>query len=94
MCEGMFSGSPEKDARFPEVEVTGDHELNDVGSGDFSLLQEWYQLLTTRPSVQPPLTCYLKKLDSVSAQNAYASKYIKLIFALDFIIRKRTLMDF
>lgn len=60
MCEGMFSGSPEKDARFPEAEVTGDSELNDVSSGDSSLLQEWYQLLTTRPSVQPPLTVTLR----------------------------------
>lgn len=38
MNEGMFFGSPEEDVRFPEAEVTGDSELNDVGSEDSSLL--------------------------------------------------------
>lgn len=38
MREGMFSGGPEEDVRVPEAEVTGDYELNDVGSGESSLL--------------------------------------------------------
>lgn len=38
MHEGMFSGSPEEDVRVPEAEVTGDYELNGVGSGDSRLL--------------------------------------------------------